>query len=104
MYTQDGGTQTYQKVNHAILILITTGKRVMTCADLENFVGGPTLTTCFLIDEERKVPNTTRSEPTSVRQQNAIQVAFRWRADDGSNIECCLSSFMLFQGIRISIA
>ena len=31
-------------------------------------------------------------------------MAFRWRADDGPNIECWLGSFFIFQGVRTSIA
>ena len=34
-----------------------------------------------LVDEERKDPNTTISEPSSVRKRNAIQRAFHWYAD-----------------------
>ena len=31
-------------------------------------------------------------------------MAFRWRVDDGLKIECWLGSFVIFQGIRTSIA
>ena len=37
----------------------------------------------FLVVEGREDPNTTISGPSSVRQRNAIQMAFHWRADDG---------------------
>ena len=31
----------------------------------------------------REDRNATKSGPSSVRQQNAIEMAFRWRADNG---------------------
>ena len=53
-----------------------------TCADPESFVrGGPTLTG-ILVDEGGD-KNTTKSGPSSARQRNAINMAFRWRADGG---------------------
>ena len=33
--------------------------------------------------EGREDPNSTKRVPSSARQRNAIQMAFRWRADDG---------------------
>ena len=43
------------------------------CADPESFArGGPTLTMLFSLDEMREDPNSTKSEPSSARQQNAI--------------------------------
>ena len=60
---------------------------VYACADPESFVRrGPTLTFyfCFLyFDEGTKDSNTTISGPLTARQRNAIQMAFRWRADGG---------------------
>ena len=57
-----------------------------SCGDPENFVrGGPTLTGGFF-DEEWEDPNTTIRVPSWARQQNAISLAFRWRADDGSTL------------------
>ena len=44
----------------------------------------------FLVDEARKVPNNTISWPPSARQQNAIEMAFRWRADDGPTLNAGL--------------
>ena len=55
-------------------------------------------------------PNSTISGPSSTRQRNAILMAFRLRADNGPtlnaglNVECLLGSFMIFQGIRTSMA
>ena len=68
---------------------------VYACADPESFVrGGPTLTFyfCFLFfsDEERNDSNTTISGPSTARQRNAIQIAFRWRADGGPTLNACL--------------
>ena len=37
---------------------------------------------CF-VDEGIEDPNTTINGPLSSRQQNTIQMVFRWRADDG---------------------
>ena len=59
-----------------------------TCTDPENFArAGPTLAPFFfffscLVDEVVEDPNTTINGPSSAHQRNAIQVAFRWRADD----------------------
>ena len=36
----------------------------------------------FLADEGWEDPNTTISGPSSARQQNAIEMAFRWHADN----------------------
>ena len=40
--------------------------------------------------------------PSSARQRNAIEMAFRWRADDGPTLNASLVA--LCQGIRTSIA
>ena len=48
--------------------------------------GGPTLTLIFLADKGREDHNFTKSRPSSAHQQNAINVAFRWQADDGPNL------------------
>ena len=37
----------------------------------------------FLADEGKEDPNTTLSGTSSAGQRNAIQMAFRWRADHG---------------------
>ena len=60
----------------------------IACADPESFVrGGPNLTFffCFLVVDGREDRNTTLSGPSSARQRNAIQMAFRW-----CDIECWL--------------
>ena len=44
----------------------------------------------FLVDEGRKVPNTTISGPSLACQRNAIKMAFRWRADDGPTLNAGL--------------
>ena len=45
----------------------------LPCADPESFVrGGSNFDNVFLVDEERKDPNTTISGPSSACQQNAI--------------------------------
>ena len=63
-------------------------------ARIQSFVrggGGATVTFffCFffvfvLVDEGREDPNTTISGPSSARQRNAILMAFRWCAGDGT--------------------
>ena len=40
----------------------------------------------LLVDEGREYPNTTISGPSLARQRNAIEMAFRWRADDGPTL------------------
>ena len=59
-------------------------------ADPESFVrGGPTLTFFFFFfffDEGRNYSNTTISGPSTARQRNAIQMAFRWQADGGPTL------------------
>ena len=44
----------------------------------------------FLVDEGREDPNTTVSGPSLARQQNAIKMAFCWRADDVPALNACL--------------
>ena len=46
--------------------------------------GGPTQKTFFFsVEGVRDDSNTTISGPSSAHQRNAIEMAFRWRADDG---------------------
>ena len=37
----------------------------------------------FIIDKEIEDTNTTINWPSSARQRNAIEMVFRWRADNG---------------------
>ena len=68
-----------------------------SCADPESFDrGGPLLTMFFLAVEGGEDPNTTISGPSSVRQRNAIQMAFRWRADDGPVLNASLVALCFF--------
>ena len=55
------------------------------CADPESFVRrGSTLTFLFVFFVEgMEDRNATKSGPSSARQRNAIEMAFRWRADNG---------------------
>ena len=48
----------------------------------------------------REDPNITQNGPSSARQRNAIEMAFRWRTDDGST----LTAGLVFDGIRTSIS
>ena len=58
---------------------------------------------CFY--EGREDPNTTKSGPSSARQRNAIEMAFRWRADNGQTLNAGLVAFtVIFQQIRINFA
>ena len=57
----------------------------------------------FLVDERRDGPNTTKSRPSSARQRNAIEMAVRWRADDGPTLNSGLV-VCDFQGSHTSIA
>ena len=47
---------------------------------------GSNFDNAFLVDEGRKDQNTTISGPSSARQQNAIEMAFLWRADGGHTL------------------
>ena len=46
----------------------------------------------FLVDEGREDPNTTIRGPSLAHQRNAstVQMAFRWRADDGLTLNAGL--------------
>ena len=52
----------------------------------------------FLVDEERKNPNTTLSGRSSARQRNAIEMAFRWRAYNDPTSNSGLVAFYDFSG------
>ena len=43
-----------------------------------------------LVDDGREDQNTTKSGPSLARQQNAISMAFCWRADDGQPLNADL--------------
>ena len=59
----------------------------------------------FLVDEGILDQNTAIYGPSSTHQRNAIEMTFRWRADDGPTLNAgLLGSFVIFQGIRTSIA
>ena len=45
---------------------------------------------CVFVDEGREDSNTTIGGPSSARQRNAIEVAFRWRADGGPTLNAGL--------------
>ena len=58
------------------------------CADPESIVrGGPTLTGFFRGVFKVDDLNTTISGPSLARQQNAIKMAFRWRAYDDPTLK-----------------
>ena len=46
----------------------------------------------FLVDEGEE------SRPSSARQRNAIKMAFRWRADEGSTLNAGLVALGFFRG------
>ena len=56
----------------------------------------------FLVVEGFEDPNITKNGPSSARQRNVIEIAFRWRADDGPTLNASLVA--LCQGIWTSIA
>ena len=67
-------------------------RALSSCTDSESFfIAGPNLR-CFIcvFVAGREDPNTTISRPSSVRQQNAILLAFPWRADDGLTLNAGL--------------
>ena len=45
---------------------------------------------CFLVDEGKEDPKTTISGSSFARQQNAIEMMSRWRADDGPTLNAGL--------------
>ena len=47
---------------------------------------GSTFDKLFLVHEGIGDPNTAINGPSSARQRNAIEMAFRWRADDGPTL------------------
>ena len=61
-------------------------------------------TQLFLVDWGIERPNTALIGPSSGRQRNAIEMAFRWQADDGPTLYAGFVALRFFQGIRISIA
>ena len=64
---------------------------LLTCADPEIFVrGGSNFDNDFLVDKGSEDPNNNISGPLSARQGNAIQMAFRWRANDGPTLNADL--------------
>ena len=52
----------------------------------------------FLVDEERKDPNTTISGPSSARQRNATLMVFHWQADGGPTLNAVLVALSFFRG------
>ena len=61
----------------------------MACADPESFArGSPSLTTFFFLffDEGKEYLNSTKRWPSSAHERNAIEMAFRWRTDDGPTL------------------
>ena len=62
------------------------------------FIGGPTLTAFFFVDEGREDSNATIGGPSSARQRSAIEVAFRWRADGGPTLNAGLVALWFYRG------
>ena len=66
---------------------------VYACADPESFVRGVQLQLFiyfFFFDERGgEDSNTSISGPSTACQRNAIQMAFRWRADAGPTLNAC---------------
>ena len=57
---------------------------VISCADPETCVRrGPNLITFFKLMGGIEVSDAATNGPTSAHQRNAIEMAFRWRADAG---------------------
>ena len=56
------------------------------------FRGGPSffMFFFFLVDQGREDPNTAINGPSLARQQYAILMVFRWRADDGPTLNAGL--------------
>ena len=56
------------------------------------------LRTFFFFDEGREEPNSAKSGTSSAHQQNAILMAFRWRADNGPTLNVGLVALRFFRG------
>ena len=52
----------------------------------------------FIFDKGIEDLNTAINGPSSTGQRNAIEVAFRWRADDGQTLNAGLVALCLFRG------
>ena len=52
--------------------------------------GVQNLIAIFVVDEGIEDQNTTISVPSSAQQRNAIEMAFRWLADDGPKLNAGL--------------
>ena len=50
----------------------------------------PSFLKLFFLDKGRDDPNTTKSGLSSARKRNAIEMAFRWRANGGPTLNACL--------------
>ena len=46
----------------------------------------------ILFDEEWEDSNSTKRGPSSARERNAIEMASRWRADDGPTLNAGLAA------------
>ena len=51
----------------------------------------------FNVFKGREDPNTTRRGPFSARQRNAIEMAFRWRADGGPILNAGLVAIIILR-------
>ena len=69
---------------HIVSLNDTATVQIQTaCPDPEFCQRGSNFGVCFdLVDEGREYPNTTIGGPSLACQRNAIQMAFRWLADD----------------------
>ena len=66
------------------IVFFLLSKQWRPCADQESFVrGGSILTTFFKLMGWRGDRNATKSGPSSACQQNDIEMAFLWHADNG---------------------
>ena len=53
------------------------------------------------VAEGRENPNTTISEPLSACQRNAIEMAFRWRTDDGQTLNVGLVALGFLRDLNV---
>ena len=103
MYVWVIGWREYQKTSD-IKPTLSHNCRLQPCADPESFVrGGPNLITFFVEGWNKGSKyrfNWVIIDQSAKRHLNGVSLAGRW----WSNIECWLGSFVIFQGIRTSIA
>ena len=77
-------------------------KGSVSCADPEKFCLRESIfdNICFLVDEGTEDPYTAINGSSSACQQNAIEMASRWRANNGPTLNAVLVALLFFRRSR----